>query len=408
MALVKVDKVVEGMVLDDDVRDINSRLLLAKGQAIESRHIRMLKMWGVFEIRVAGADPATLDGDGPLDDARMTEAAQAVGRIFAAIDTDHPAIREVMRLAVQIRPQNAGSSRTAPEFKKAGQSAAPDGRSLLAKIERIDVHLPEVPSLVYELNDIIADPLSSAGDIARVVTKSPSLAALLLKIVNSAFYGFRSKIDSISRAVTLIGSKEVSHLALGITIMETFKNIPRAVMDVSSFLEHNLACGVVARIIAAHGNIATHTEQMFVAGMLHDIGRLVLCKYFPQQAMATFAHARETQLPLFKAEQALLGTTHTQLGRKLLRKWKLPYALENNVTYHHNPAAAPSPEMAATIQMADIIVHAMGVGGSGESMIPAFDAKAWERVNLPVSAFAAVLNQAGHQMESFRDVLQRG
>jgi HD-like signal output (HDOD) protein len=278
---------------------------------------------------------------------------------------------------------------------------------IAAKLERIDVKLPEVPSLVFELNEIIADPMSSAGAIGQVVTKSPSLAATLLRIVNSAFYGFRSKIDSISRAVTLIGSKEVSNLALGITIMENFRGIPKDVLDVASFLEHNLACGVVARILAAYGNVA-HSEQLFVSGMLHDIGRLVLCKYFPEVFQQTLAEAVASGRPLLKAEQSVLGCTHGLLGKKLLNKWKLPYALENNVFYHHQPSASPTPETAAIIQTADMIVHGMGVGTSGEGMVPGFDAKAWERLNLPISGLRSLLSQAEHQIETFRDLLSKG
>jgi HD-like signal output (HDOD) protein len=276
-----------------------------------------------------------------------------------------------------------------------------------AKIERLDVKLPEVPSLVFELNEIIADPMSSSGAIGQVVNKSPSLAATLLRIVNSAFYGFRSKIDSISRAVTLIGSKEVSNLALGITIMETFRGIPKEIMDVASFLEHNLACGVVARILAAHSNMA-HSEQLFVSGMLHDIGRLVLCNYFPEVFQQTLAEASASGRPLLKAEQAVLGCSHALLGKKLLNKWKLPLALENDVFYHHQPSSSPSPESAAIIQMADMVVHGMGVGTSGEQIVPGFDPKAWERLNLPASALRSLLKQSEHQIETFRDLLRKG
>jgi HD-like signal output (HDOD) protein len=409
MALVNVDKLVRDAVLSEDVRDINARLLLAKGLAISDQHIRVLKMWGVFEVHVQGADPEPDSGAVKADDERLSSVAHQVNTIFTPIDLDHPVVKEVVRLSITYRlerPQMDENETLAALMP--GRTAKTDlSQAISAKFDRMQIQLPEVPSLIYELNEIIADPLSSAGDIGRVVSKSPSLAALLLKIVNSAFYGFRSKIDSISRAVTLIGSKEVSHLALGITIMETFRSIPRHVIDVSSFLEHNLACGIVSRIIAAHANIA-HTEQMFVSGMLHDIGRLVLCKYFPQLALQTFATASREQCPLMKVEQELLGCTHAHLGKKLLHKWKLPYSLENNVAYHHHPSAAPYPECAATIQMADMIVHGLGVGMSGETMIPTFDVKAWSRVNLPVSAFPSIFNQSSHQLETFREVLRRG
>jgi HD-like signal output (HDOD) protein len=261
-----------------------------------------------------------------------------------------------------------------------------------------------VPSVVFELNEIIADPLSSSADIARLVNQSPSLAALLLKIVNSAFYGFRSKVDSISRAVVMIGSKEISNLALGITIMEAFKDIPRQVMDVTSFMEHSLGCGIVARILAAYANI-TATEQLFVSGLLHDIGRLVVGRYFPEAMGLILADARRTNMPVMQSERIVAGKPHTQIGKKLIQKWKLPYALENNVLYHHNPTASPNPEAAAVVQMADIIMHGLGFSGSGEHRVPGFDAAAWDRLKIPAGALPAVVRQSVHQIDNFRKAI---
>jgi HD-like signal output (HDOD) protein len=407
MALVKVEKLAEGVVLAEDVMDGSARLLLAKGQTIGDKQIRVLKMWGVFEVEVEGAGPAPDEEAFSADSERMGAVQAQIKKVFGAVDIVHPTVKEVVRLSIQSR-LNHFRPEPEPAAPQAPAEPRPDrSPEIAAKLERIDVKLPEVPSLVFELNEIISDPMSSAGAIGQVVNKSPSLAATLLRIVNSAFYGFRSKIDSISRAVTLIGSKEVSNLALGITIMENFRGIPKQVLDVASFMEHNLACGVVARILAAHGNVA-HSEQLFVSGMLHDIGRLVLCNYFPEVFQQTLAEANGSGRPLLKAEQAVLGCTHALLGKKLLNKWKLPLALENNVFYHHQPSASPSPETAAIIQMADMIVHGMGVGTSGERTIPGFDAKAWERLNLPAGALRSLLSQAEHQIETFRDLLRKG
>jgi len=404
MALVSVNQLTSGMVLSEDVRGINSNLLLAKGVHIEAKHIRILKMWGVCEVGVEGADAGTDE----LEAAQNTEQLETVGRdivrLFDYLDMDHPVIQEIVRLAIPWRATGSeeGANTAVPALKTLGPDAMP-AKDILARIERIDVKLPEVPSLVFELNEIIADPLSSSADIARLVNQSPSLAALLLKIVNSAFYGFRSKIDSISRAVVMIGSKEISNLALGITIMETFKEIPRQVLDVASFLEHNLACGTVARILAAHANI-TATEQLFVSGMLHDIGRLVLCKYFPHVTRLVLGHMGQSNESLLQTERDIIGCSHAQIGKKLIQKWKLPYALENNVHYHHNPSASPNPESAAIIQVADIIVHALGIGSSGEHRVPCFDDQAWDRLKIPAEALPAVFRQALHQIENFRKV----
>lgn len=404
MARVSIDQLTSDMVLSDNVRGINSKLLLTKGVRIEAKHIRILKMWGVCEVDVEGADPAVEEAQAPLNAEQFDLAGRDIIRLFSNLDMGHPAIKEIVKLSIPYRM--AGTTNKLDTGYPKWNTPIPDAmpaKDLLARIERIDVKLPEVPSLVFELNEIMADPLSSSADIARLVNQSPSLAAMLLKIVNSAFYGFRSRVDSISRAVVMIGSKEISNLALGITIMETFRDIPRQVLDVESFQEHNLACGIVARILAAHGNIAG-TEQLFVSGMLHDIGRLVLCKYFPQVTRAIIAQARQSGHSLMQIERNVTGCTHAQIGKKLIQKWKLPYALENNVHYHHNPSASPNPESAAIVQVADIIVHGLGIGGSVEHLVPGFDGETWDRLKIPVGALPSILHQALHQIQNFRSV----
>lgn len=406
MALVKIDKLQQGMVVSEDVRDISERLLLSKGVEIGDQHIRILKMWGVFEIEVDTAGPMEVRESSSLDSEQAGAVSQALSRKFSNLDLAHPVIREILKLSIERRLVHPVPTEPKPPIQPQPESNPQSFKEILQKIDRIEVQLPEVPSLVFELNEIIADPMSTAGDIAQVVNQSPSLTATLLKIVNSAYYGFRSKIDSISRAIMLIGSNEVSNLALGITIMETFRDIPKQILDVASFLEHSLSCGIVARLLAAHAKI-NQTEQIFVSGMLHDIGRLILCKYFPQAAKAMFEEAVRTQQSLYAVERAMIGTTHTQIGRKLLTKWKLPYTLENNVYYHHNPAASPQPQLAAAVMLADIIVHGLDMGSSGEQKIPSFHAQAWQSMKLPVGAIKPVIEQALGQLENLRQVMPR-
>ena len=346
------------------------------------------------------------EDDPSLDEEQVRTVSQAMASRFSRLDLSHPAITEILRLSIAYRVRNGIEGRATPAQKQNQPTVAVDYKGIGKKIDRIDIQLPEVPSLVFELNEIIADPLSAAKDIAKVVNQSPSLTATLLRIVNSAYYGFRSKIDSISRAIMLIGSNEVSNLALGVTIMETFRDIPKQVLDVGSFLEHSLACGTVARLLAAHAKLA-QTEQIFVSGMLHDIGRLILCKYFPEIAKILIENAVATHRPLAVVERELIRTTHTHLGKKLLQKWKLPFTLENNIYYHHNPSASPQPQQAAMVMLADIMVHGLGVGNSGEHMVPSFDAQAWDDLKLSPAVFKPVVQQAMEQLETLRRVMEK-
>ncbi|MBW2515147.1 MAG: HDOD domain-containing protein, partial [Deltaproteobacteria bacterium] len=253
-------------------------------------------------------------------------------------------------------------------------------------------------------NEVIANPLSSAEDIAQVVQRSPSLTALLLKIVNSPFYGFPSKIDKISLAVTLIGTREISGLALGISLISLFNKIPKEILSMYSFLRHSLACGIISRILAAHKNIP-QTEQLFVSGLLHDLGRLILYSYFPDESRNILSRARSSDMLLYLQETDYLGCNHTHLVKHLLQQWKLPMVLENNVFFHHSPQEAQQPLPATLVHLADIITNGLGIGTSGERFVPPLNNAAWESLELSPSCFDVVTKQATHQYFALESIL---
>ncbi len=402
MSIIRIHDLQAGMILSEDVYDINSRLLLSKGTKIESPHIRIFKMWGIAEVNIAGVGKNDEQPGPVVDPGFMEEVWENTKFIFKHTDFKHPAVDEIFRIAVNYRTQR----KTLVSVKDIDLHPCTDLNKtfvsdLRQKISRNELVLPEIPSIVSELNEVIADPVASADDIAQIVCKSPSLTAILLKIVNSAFYGFPAPIDSIARAVTVIGTKEISSLALGISIIKIFNDIPNTLIDMKSFLQHSLACGIVSRILAATMNIP-QTEQLFISGLLHDLGRLIVYKYYPDQAKSMLNRAIEAENLLFKEESLFFGCNHTHLGRYLMQQWKLPLILENNVFYHHNPSAADSPVLPAIVHLADIIVNALGLGNSGESFVPFLDAKAWDNLALSPASFENVVGQATHQFNALK------
>jgi putative nucleotidyltransferase with HDIG domain len=246
--------------------------------------------------------------------------------------------------------------------------------------------------------------MSSAEDIARVVSRSPSLTAVLLKIVNSSFYSLPSKISTVSHAVSLIGTKEISVLALGISVLSVFKNIPKETIDMHSFIRHSLICGLLSRVFAAHKNIP-HTEQLFVSGLLHDLGRLVLYNYFPDESRYVLARSRNQNNLLYMEEKNYLGCDHAQLGVQLMRQWKLPPVLENNILHHHNPSDAQQSAPATIVHLADIIANSLGIGSSGEKLIPPLDYNAWDNLDLSPNSFEPIIGQATHQFNALDRIL---
>jgi HD-like signal output (HDOD) protein len=406
MNAVQTDKLRAGQILADEVRDINGRLLLAKGHEIRPNHIRIFKIWGIAEVNVDGADSCKEKIDPLLDPELVEHAREKMTFLCRHVDIEHPVIKEIFKLAVQFRCRHdlveveSNLHITEPELSHQTKK-----QTFIDELNKKKVILPEIPAVVFELNEVIANPMSSAEHIAEVVNKSPSLTALLLKIVNSSFYGFPSKIDKVSHAVMLIGTREISGLALGISILTIFKKIPKQIIDMYSFQKHSLACGIFSRVIAAHLNYS-QTEQLFVSGLLHDLGRLILYIHFPKESHDIISRSRNRSKLLFIEERDYLGSDHSMVGKRLMQQWKLPLISENCVRYHHNPSAAQQSVPATIVHLADILVNSLGIGSSGEKFVPPLDNSAWEKLEFPISSFEKVIGQATHQLKALEPVLQ--
>ncbi|MBW1901634.1 MAG: HDOD domain-containing protein [Deltaproteobacteria bacterium] len=407
MGVMNIDDLKEDMVLSDDVTDITGRLLLQKGQKLRPNHVNIMKKWGVTEVSVVDDANDELSSGSNRNRKETEQIEQEIIPIFKYVDLDHPAIKELFRLSVLFRKEqdiSEGMPKSLPAESIDIHEVHPTV-DVREKISQNSLKLPEIPNVVFELNDILSDPLSTADSLAQVVAKSPSLTAALLKIVNSSFYGFSSKIDTISRAVTIIGTREISSLALVICTITVFKNIPREILGMRSFLKHSFACGLLSRMMAANRNIQ-QTEQLFVAGLLHDIGRVIIYKYFPEQAKALLTRCMVSEKVLHQEEHNFLGCNHTDVSRYVLQEWNFPPVLENNIFYHHNPMAANDPVQASIVHLADIIVNGLGIGSSGEKLVPPLDTEAWELLGLPPSSFEVIINQASHQLTSLDLFLQ--
>jgi HD-like signal output (HDOD) protein len=405
MGLTHINDLKPGVMLKEEVRDINGRLLLKKDKEIQSSHIRIFKIWGVTEVNIQGNNGNKNPSASPASPERVEKIQENTKNIFRFVDLEHPAIKEIFRISVDFRSKHPLSeNETGVNLSEIDIPQNGNGHNFLKKLKNKKITLPELPSIVFELNEVIANPLSSAEDIAQVVQRSPSLTALLLKIVNSPFYGFPSKIDKISQAVTLIGTREISGLALGISLLSLFNKIPKEILSMYSFLRHSLVCGIISRILAAHKSIP-QTEQLFVSGLLHDLGRLILYSYFPDESRNILSRARSSEMLLYEQETDYLGCNHTHLVKHLLQQWKLPIVLENNVFFHHCPKEAQQPQTAALVHLADIITNGLGIGTSGERFVPPLDFAAWESLELSPSCFDVVTKQATHQYFALESLL---
>ncbi len=267
-----------------------------------------------------------------------------------------------------------------------------DLRALIEQSPQIS----SLPTIFYRINEAVEDPECSFVEIGEIISGDPSLAARLLRIVNSSFFGFPSKIETITHAVTIVGMAQLNDLALATTVVNQFKGIPKDLIDMQKFWFHSVATGLAARIIAVYRR-EPNADRFYLMGMLHDLGRLVLFLNLSEEMQKVMSLYEKEGL-LHDTENRIMGADHAGVGGMLLEVWKLPEMLQEAVSFHHIPNQAPRyPGAAAIVHVADIIAHSMELGTCGERYVPPLNVKAWEILDLPPSLLPTIVEQVDRQ-----------
>ncbi len=229
--------------------------------------------------------------------------------------------------------------------------------AILSTLNRTE-SLPTLPSVATHVLMIASDPDASATDLTNVIINDPSLTSKLLKVVNSAFYGFRQKIGTVERAVILLGTGEIVALAFGLATAKLF-NVSqlKGVYSPKSLWQHSMCTGLIAE------NLCKRFPEykklgVFTAGLLHDFGKIVLIENFSNIYGTVHQEAKQHELPLFELEEEKFGLNHAIIGEVLASNWNLPDALVQAIAFHHQPFSAPShAQLAAIIGLADYLYY---------------------------------------------------
>lgn len=261
------------------------------------------------------------------------------------------------------------------------------------------LELVSAPTTYARLDALISDPDSAIDDISAVINTDPALTTRLLKIVNSPFYGFPSQINTISRAITIIGTRELTHLVLATSVMNAFRGIPANLMDMDTFWRHSLACAITAKYLAEATHQTNH-EQYFIAGLLHNIGSLVLYQSVPELAREAINSARFGHEVLHEAEKRIIGFDHAEVGAILIQNWRVPESLAQVARYHHQPGKAEQDQLEVSIvHIADILVSSVPFGHNGDQHVPPMDEGAWQHLNLKPEAMPSLLFNVSRQLD---------
>jgi HD-like signal output (HDOD) protein len=266
------------------------------------------------------------------------------------------------------------------------------------------VELSSLPFIYIKINEAVNNPRSSMQDISDIISSDPGLSSRLLRLVNSAFYSSSSKIETVSRALLVIGTQQIRDLALATSVMSLFKGIPDNLVSMESLWKHSVACGLAAKKLATAKQCESNVERFFTAGIIHDIGRLVIYKKIPETAREMILRCKTDRKPLCLVEKDVIGFDHTDLGRKLAQLWNLPPSLEEVLAYHHTPWEAKRyPLESCVVHIADHIAHEMQLGDSGEQYIPPLEENVWELSGIPAIEISSISDQLRPE---FEDVVQ--
>lgn len=255
-----------------------------------------------------------------------------------------------------------------------------------------------------EIEGVLESPQCSLGSVGEAIEKDPDLTARLLKLGNSAFYGFSTRLSTVTEAVSLIGIQQVQDLILASSVIEQFTGMSPELINMESFWRHSLACGTGARVLALEKRLPK-ADMFFVAGLLHDVGRLVLFLQAPATAQRVFERYHAEPVSLLEAERQVLGYDHQDIAAAILKRWSYPDILVQAVGCHHAPHTFSTGRMeAAVVHFADYLVNAMQIGSSGERLITPLQVKAWEMLGLSDQALEGFMVTIDEQMAAVEEV----
>lgn len=247
--------------------------------------------------------------------------------------------------------------------------------------------LPTLPGIITKMSALVENDKTSIQEIARLVSSDQILAAKVLKLVNSPFYGFPGRVSTVSNALILLGVNVVKGLALSASIFEMMEK------NVVGLWEHSLGSAVAATVIAKKVG-APEGEEIATAALLHDIGKVILKIKFEEEFKQFESLIREREISMFEAERKLLGTDHAEIGGWLAKGWYLPEKLIEPIACHHDVEKSKVHQMkTAIVHLADVLVKAGGFGFSGDDFVPQIQPAAWKKLALTEDRLEEIIEE---------------
>jgi len=267
--------------------------------------------------------------------------------------------------------------------------------------------LVSLPEACLKINALLDDPETTADDLGRVISHDPALTVRMLHIANSAFYGLSAKVDNVSKAVRVIGMQKIRDLVLASSAIKAFDGLPNDLVTLENFWVHSIYCGLIAKGLAAkHRQLSI--ETLFTAGMLHDIGQLVIFNKLPEQSrkILTMGIDDPGEPELYSLERDLIGFDHCEVGGELARKWKLPELLQECIKFHHEPDRAQAfPLEVAIVYVANQLAVMAEINSSSLDDTHEILPSAIETIGVSPEDFIPIIEEAKSQFIDMKSAL---
>lgn len=276
-------------------------------------------------------------------------------------------------------------------------------KRILDGVEKV----PTLPVVVNRILELMEDPKTSAEDVNRIIRMDQALAARILKIVNSAFYGFPRQISTVTQAVVILGFNAVKSLALSASVIQVFGTKGSDGFDVKAFWEHSISTGVMANMAGRRINYPL-PEECLIAGILHGIGKLIFDQYLHNLFIQAVKKAKKEKKLLHHAEREIFGTDHCRVGAMLAEKWRLPLQLVEAINYYPHPGLANfNPTLAALVHVGNYIARKRRCGDPGDSLVPRLADEAKKILKITQADVDELMRAAQSELDKVDDLIDK-
>jgi len=256
-------------------------------------------------------------------------------------------------------------------------------RNILDKIKK----LPTLPAVANKVTKLIKDPTCTAIKVSEVIDKDQSLTTRSLRLVNSAFYSLCTEVTNVRHAVALLGFKTISQMVISISVFDVFKGENGKEFNREGFWKHSIGSAVISRMIAEKVHYPK-IDDCFTAGLMHDIGKVVIDQYLHEEMVRVIQLIREKGLCFADAEKEVIGMNHAEIGGYVMENWNIPLSIIVAVKHHHQfvherKGSALSQDLIVDIvKLSDVICKREMIGYSGDSIVPEMNGELWERLDI--------------------------